>query len=359
MCAMADKGRIRTLDGLRALAILSVFVHHALGVPLLWIGVDLFFVLSGFLITGILLDLKERGGRYYGHFYERRARRILLPYVLSLLVSSCLFGFGWSKYWYWFAFFGTNVGAALGQITHDSLLQLWSLAVEEQFYLIWPVVVLVLSQKGLGIAACSGVIAAPVLRALATPFFSSHFPIYFLTPFRMDLLCAGAALAVLWKVRRDVFVRLQLVAYACAGVSGASVMWLSHFRWFRTSANTVAGNVMLYSLVLVFVTSLVVIALGQAGPVCVLLRMAPLGFIGRISYSMYLVHAAAIIWLQSIFRGRASVFVAALAATVLYATASWYGLEKWLLGGPSGDLHANQSAGVGSSPDALKDIVLR
>src|ERR1700758_1505905 len=79
--------RIVQLDGLRALAVLA---QHALRAPL-WMGVDLFFVLSGFLITGILLERKARGQSYFSYFYARRARRILPPYVLLMIVSSLLF----------------------------------------------------------------------------------------------------------------------------------------------------------------------------------------------------------------------------------------------------------------------------
>ena len=89
--------RILQLDGLRAIAVLAVFAQHALKAPL-WMGVDLFFVLSGFLITGILLDRKARGQSYFGYFYARRARRILPPYLLLMVVSSLLFGFGWAKH---------------------------------------------------------------------------------------------------------------------------------------------------------------------------------------------------------------------------------------------------------------------
>ncbi len=79
--------RIPQLDGLRGVAILMVFLYHALSVPLFWSGVDLFFVLSGYLITGILLRLKDKeklantpsGTGYWGEFYFRRARRILPP----------------------------------------------------------------------------------------------------------------------------------------------------------------------------------------------------------------------------------------------------------------------------------------
>src|SRR5579885_1762980 len=84
--------RITQLDGLRAVAILSVFLFHALYAPFLWMGVDIFFVLSGFLITGVLLDRKSAGGPYFSYFYSRRARRILVPCALLMLISSLLFG---------------------------------------------------------------------------------------------------------------------------------------------------------------------------------------------------------------------------------------------------------------------------
>ena len=98
--------RVPQLDGLRAIAILMVFAHHALHVPFLWTGVDLFFVLSGYLITGILLKAKpERNMRgYWGPFYKRRALRILPPYVGFLGVLSLTFRVPWPHVWYWYAF---------------------------------------------------------------------------------------------------------------------------------------------------------------------------------------------------------------------------------------------------------------
>src|ERR1700749_1971110 len=183
--------RILQLDGLRAIAVLAVFAQHALKAPL-WMGVDLFFVLSGFLITGILLERKAREQSYFGYFYARRARRFLPPYVLLMVVSSILFGFGWAQHWEWYAFFATNIGDALNQSGHDSLNVLWSLAVEEQFYIFWPFVILLLPERVLGWVAAALIVLVPVLRAVATPWFATYWPIYYLTPFRMDLLAAGA-----------------------------------------------------------------------------------------------------------------------------------------------------------------------
>jgi peptidoglycan/LPS O-acetylase OafA/YrhL len=89
--------RITQLDGIRGFAIIAVFLHHAFGLKLLWSGVDLFFVLSGLLITGILLQQKKTRslGSYLGHFYERRARRILSPYLLLLTLTTIFFGVAW------------------------------------------------------------------------------------------------------------------------------------------------------------------------------------------------------------------------------------------------------------------------
>src|SRR5215831_12900268 len=140
--------RIPELDGVRCVAILSVVVFHAFNAPLLWAGVDMFFVLSGFLITGILIRRKESGQSYFSYFYSRRARRILLPYTLLLVVSSIFISTAWMKHWYWFTFFATNIASALDQVGEE-LGPLWSLAVEEQFYLVWPIIVLLASPRAL------------------------------------------------------------------------------------------------------------------------------------------------------------------------------------------------------------------
>src|SRR5215469_5312278 len=152
--------RIVQLDGLRAFAVLAVFAQHALRAPL-WMGVDLFFVLSGFLITGILLERKARGQSYFSYFYARRVRRILPPYLLLMLVSSLVFGLGWAQHWEWYAFFATNIADALGQSGHDSLNVLWSLAVEEQFYIVWPFVILLVPRRLLAVVAVALVLIVP------------------------------------------------------------------------------------------------------------------------------------------------------------------------------------------------------
>jgi len=134
--------RIVQLDGLRAIAVLMVFVHHSFQSQLFWTGVDLFFILSGFLITGILLDQRQKQiwSGYLGPFYGRRARRILPPYLLFLVFTSVFFGIGWLRRWYFFLFL-MNTEPFRSMATQYSIGILWSLAVEEQFYLLWPAAV--------------------------------------------------------------------------------------------------------------------------------------------------------------------------------------------------------------------------
>src|ERR1700733_10018265 len=118
-------GRITQLDGLRAIAIIAVFWHHAFETKLAWMGVDLFFILSGFLITDILIrSCHRRILAYLGSFYGRRIRRILPPYFLLLAITCVLFGAWWLKSWYYYLGFMN-----LLPITHvkfpDSLAILW------------------------------------------------------------------------------------------------------------------------------------------------------------------------------------------------------------------------------------------
>ena len=99
--------RILRLDGVRALAFLTIFVHHGLGIPHLWAGVDIFFVLSGFLITSILMDGRGKEGAW-GRFYERRALRILPPYAAFLLLATFSLHLQWDHNALWYALFAMN-----------------------------------------------------------------------------------------------------------------------------------------------------------------------------------------------------------------------------------------------------------
>lgn len=321
--------RIVAIDGLRAIAVMAVFMQHALKAPL-WMGVDLFFVISGFLITGILVDRKSRGQSYFGHFYSRRARRILPPYVLLLIVSTCLFGAGWLAHWPWFALFATNIGVSLGDIGHPSLNVLWSLAVEEQFYLVWPFVVLFTTERALLWIAAAMIVVVPILRAIATPWFDTYWPIYYLTPFRMDLLCAGALMAMLFRQDRHVFARLFKPAVIGIIAALAVLAYLHmHFPRFRAE-NTPWSNAALYSVSLVLCVSMVIVTIDGRGWVGKILRNPVLVYVGTISYTIYLIHLSILYVLWDMHMSRIAAAGIALMATMVYASASWFLLEKRL-----------------------------
>jgi len=325
------KGRIAELDGLRAVAIAAVFLHHACRTPLLWAGVDIFFVLSGFLITGILLERKARGGAYFKYFYERRVRRILPPYYLALLLSSLLFGWEWLRHWYWFAFFGMNIGESIKR-SHFSLQPYWSLAVEEQFYFVWPWVMLAVSARNLRRICIAMLFIAPLLRILFTPLFHNHFPIYFLTPFRADLLCAGALIALLWREDRVRLAAWSKWSWAIALAGMVAMIGVSYFPAWRAQSNTREANGGLYSITLVIAAGLLLWALRGEGWFCKFLRWAPVRYLGLISYSMYLVHTTFVMLGRKWF-GETTWKIALTAAvlTVGYGSVAWFGWERRIL----------------------------
>lgn len=325
------KQRIVQLDGLRAIAIGAVFLHHAFQVPMLWLGVDLFFILSGFLITDILLSDRHKAPReYFGHFYQRRAKRILPPYAVLLIFASAVLGFhGWIHHWYLYLFL-MNVLVAF-QIPHpQSLMMLWSLAVEEQFYVFWPWVVLYCDETLIGLLAAALLILVPVLRWLCTPFFANEWPIYALTPFRMDCLAAGALLCVVWRKAPEFLRRYGTYALVLPVVSLAGLQWLGS-DGITTSRDTPIGNIMIYEFSMWGCFG--VMAWALAGRGVAVLRSKPLVYLGRISYTVYLVQ---LLMLQICSRYLTGRFVIAASALVLilgFATVSWFLLEKPLLQG--------------------------
>lgn len=329
----AGETRIGALDGVRGIAILLVFANHAFKVRLAWAGVDLFFVLSGFLITGILLGVKQlRAGAYYRRFYGRRVRRILPPYLLLLAITPVFFGVGWLRFGYMYAFL-MNFVTAFGIPHLSSLDVLWSLAVEEQFYLVWPVLVLLLSERALAWAVGVLILAAPLLRYICSPEFPSYAPIYMLTPFRMDLLAAGAGLALVWRKRREWIVRFggfgPLLSVGALGVLAA----LSREQGFSVTANTPFANVWIYEMTLVASTGVVLWALSGRG--VQVLGWGPMRGLGRISYSFYLIHTTVLIVLQRYLAGRWLVAGLTFGLSLAYSALSWRYLEQPMLYGGS------------------------
>lgn len=180
-------------------------------------SVDLFFLLSGFLITGILLDSKTRP-YYFRNFYIRRFLRIVPLYFLVVLVWWVCYC-GYSQYFRLSLFFGANLAPILHVPVPHGPGVLWSLAVEEHFYLLWPAVVYFLDRRKI-LLLCVAILAiCPVLRAIYAAKGMDPDVIYLLSWFRFDGLAAGAVLAILWRTKN--FHTRSAVRWIAVALSGA------------------------------------------------------------------------------------------------------------------------------------------
>lgn len=343
-----SRAHIPALDGLRGIAVLLVMVFHfarwepvgqletvaSTVLRMGWVGVDLFFVLSGFLITGILLDTRGLPG-YWRSFLGRRAVRILPLYyaVCLLIVAAVVAGSGAARAMApWYFFYLPNVYIALrgGMENLLGMGHFWSLAVEEQFYLVWPFVVLWAGPRRLG-RLCVGMIAtALALRcAMVVAGVDTIVP-YVLTITRMDSLAVGALLATVARSSGGL-VRLRpylvpvgavagLVAVGAMLVHPASDGYLQ--AWPASvgyTANALFFGSLLVAAILLPSTSL----LGRVT------ESSVLRFFGKYSYGLYVFHYPLIAILDRVglTPERISVpgyMIVATAVSVMIALASWY-----------------------------------
>ena len=315
-------GHIKALDGLRGCAVLAVMFYHFMAPELTahahgglvlwlqkasavgWCGVDLFFVLSGFLITGILLDAKG-SQTYFKSFYVRRILRIFPLYFGVITAAfigshiravSDLFGFeDVTASFAWLYAFLSNVYVSIhhNKNAFGPMGHFWSLAVEEHFYMIWPALVYLCSRRQLAVACAVMVVGALALRCGLALAYPVNYASYMLTPCRVDGLALGGLLAMIVRSHLDV-----TVIRRWAGVVASFCFVLILLLGFRDSrsggfshygrAMTTAG----FTLFTFFFTSVIALAVsGKSGAWGRrLTENAVLMSVGKYSFAMYILH---------------------------------------------------------------------
>ena len=362
--------RIAGLDGIRALAVLAVMgVHQQFGwLPGGFYGVDAFFVLSGFLITTLLVsELVGTGSIRLGAFWARRARR-LLPALLLMVIVVGLFAAAWpsllaaptvpgtastlffSANWY---FLGQHVNYFAVFAQPSPLLPTWSLAIEEQFYLAWPLVLLAVLTWGrrgdptrprraeayrgrlrsLLALSFAGTATSTVLMAWLSPTSASPSRAYYGTDTRAQAILVGAALSIaltLWELPRRRAARTSVTVLAVAGLAGTAALW----HWVpETSSLAFHGGFLLAALAAGAV--ILQVATAPRAVISRILSVWPLAKLGRISYGVYLWYWPVLLVLSEA-RTHLEVYVlfaVRAAVTVGIATVSFLLLERPVLAG--------------------------
>jgi peptidoglycan/LPS O-acetylase OafA/YrhL len=356
--------RIPELDGLRGVAILLVLLWHAvfqiqpnstlltrilsLG-SLSWSGVDLFFVLSGFLIGGILLDEKH-SPRYFETFYARRAYRILPLYALLLvaqIVTRVPFLPRWIAQsspdivpiWSYLSFTQNIWMAAMAGFGSIVMTATWSLAIEEQFYLTSPFLVRKLRTPALLNVLLGIILAAPLLRTfLYFRFRHGGFADYVLMPCRADDLSLGILVALSMRNERvwPCIVASRRILLTLAIVLIFPLAYLSWWRFGPYSGPMVTVG---YSLLGLFYTCCLLLTITSSARTRRLLCNKTLTRLGTIAYCTYLFHLPAIEFCSRLlkrrsFSGSTTDFIAGVLGvtiTLIMATLSWEYFERPLL----------------------------
>jgi peptidoglycan/LPS O-acetylase OafA/YrhL len=365
MTEQIPQRRIPELDGLRGMAILLVMVGHYFSVPgvgavsllngywfrLGWTGVDLFFVLSGFLIGGILLDARG-SSNYFKTFYARRFFRIIPLYYAWILLYVILAPV--IK-----MFFSDRIGP-VQQVDGSILAHLfflqnfheflksgvsfwwfsstWSLAVEEQFYLVAPLLVRYLSKRSLATILVMVTLAAPILRFVVRNY-SSDGPwlAYRLMPCRADALAVGMLAALIWKSpgARAWMEKYTLFLYALfvSLFYGVAYLW----RWSSDPMLVLTQTAGYTVIALFFAVLLLLVLTTRTFFLAAVMRLGFLREIGGISYCIYIIHTAVYFFCHQIILGALPAVtdvpaagVTLLAAFLTYAIAklSWKYFEQ-------------------------------
>jgi peptidoglycan/LPS O-acetylase OafA/YrhL len=332
---------IPELQGLRGLAVLGVVLYHChprlkgtwlfAGSQWGWAGVNLFFVLSGFLITSILLEARQRQ-HYFRNFYARRALRIWPVYVLVLAV--CYLNAPWfiglpvadavkTAPWWAYALFLQNL---FHLSMPPAISQTWSLAIEEQYYFVW----------------------APVVRFIRWP--------WMLAALLLAVFAESAAMRSThfgWLTATHSLIHLDGIALGSLLTLGVYTLALSRRAWLgvgvaglvvgiATSATIAGGTAFLDSALALAFAGAVLAAIASTGahnPLHAILRRGPLAFYGRISYGLYMIHIMVFIFFGWFdlkmdpygIAGNLAIVGFRLMAATATATVLWYGFESQIL----------------------------
>jgi peptidoglycan/LPS O-acetylase OafA/YrhL len=359
--------RIPSLDGVRGLAILLVMFLHfsdrsrpiglvnrlytqATGAG--WAGVDLFFVLSGFLITGLLIDSRT-SPRYFRDFYARRTLRIfplyyaclvwwivIAPFVhtSSAVHREVIAAMHRDQLWYWTYLSNWKMGLdgawpLLGTSVY------WSLAIEEQFYLVWPAIVRLSGERRLRYVCLALIAGAFAVRSMQTAAGASPIFVYVSTFGRMDALAVGSLTAIALRdpARRE-RARKSAPWLLTLGVTclAAIWIWIGTFSEYHPLMQT-AG----FTILAITFGSLIVEAVRPASRIAGVFSSPVLRFFGKYSYAMYLFHET--VTLEVVPRVPAGWIIpgemgaqvtglgVSMAATIALAWVSWHVWEKHFL----------------------------
>lgn len=324
---------IASLDGIRALAFGCVFFAHAFGLPLGMLGVTVFFFLSGFLITTLMRREYEATGDFsLRRFYTKRFLRILPPLYLSIAAIALLtrtgalgVEFDPGSYWAGIAFY-LNYWTIFGPHTAIALSPLWSLAVEEHFYLLFPLLFVIMIRRGISVrrqawilsAISAGMLGWRLWLGLHTPM-DNPVHLLFSSDTRIDSILFGAILALAANPMLDPGVRPSR-GWSAAAVAVLALPFFVHSMYFKTTLN--------YTLQGLAFMPLFTLVICRGGDWFRWLNGRGISYLGALSYTMYLVHVSLVQvglrWLHS----RWTVVPFALTATILFAAAVHTGVER-------------------------------
>lgn len=342
-------GHNHALDGLRFFAFLMVFFFHALQWspwghwPIIrfgYLGVPIFFVLSGFLIGGILLDLRDKQREGFGllaklrAFYIRRSLRIFPVYYLFIGVLVLLQAMSGkpdpvaSDSVFWHLTYLTNFRSFFAGMDHIRQGHFWSLAVEEHFYLLAPLVVLLLRPRVLA-RLLGGVILAVAAARFAIYTTGSARDFWVLSPMQFDLLGLGIATAIIERQGRWLGIDARRLRFIGVGAAVFFVLFIRRYYlgrpgigvWYATFGPLALG----------VATAALVLTLWQRPRwlAARFLGLRPFAYFGQISYGLYLFHPNCLGFTEQYFRkyGLPNTF-AGLSVTLGVAMLSWHAFEK-------------------------------